>query len=82
MEYTIDCPSCKALCRPIFIADLLEQDYPEPKESYSMEACGFKLRIRPLTVADQEKLLVDGTDSRQGSVARKGMHTAVTACAA
>lgn len=65
IECTIDCPSCESTMSADFsIADLLKQDYPELKESYSIEACGFNMRIRPLTIADQEKLSSEHIDRR------------------
>jgi hypothetical protein len=63
MRCIINCPRCKNNMSVDFsISDLLDQNYPEPKESYDFRVCGFVVRLRPLTTTDQDALAVARED--------------------
>jgi len=55
IQSTVACPKCKqSMSLELSVNSLLNMEHPEPAECYDLTACGFNLKIRPLTGFDQE----------------------------
>lgn len=58
LDCTVACASCgKNMSVVLSAAELLDAKNPQPSASYAIEACGFKLQVRPLTTLDQDMLV-------------------------
>lgn len=58
LDCTVVCPRCtKNMSVELSAAKLLDIKHPEPAVSYRVEAGGFTLQVRPLTISDQYMLV-------------------------